>query len=47
MTIPEEAVEAAAKYISLLMADPSGDYSMEARDLLEAAAPHMVNAPST
>lgn len=39
--IPEAAVDAAEEYLSLLMADPNGDYTMEARDLLLAAAPHM------
>lgn len=41
--IPVEAVEAAAKYLSDLMADPDGNYTVEATDLLEAAAPHMAS----
>lgn len=40
--IPAEAVEASAKYLSEFLSDYPGDYSQEAREILEAAAPHML-----
>jgi len=42
MNISDEAVKAAAKYLGDLQADPDGVYTMEARDLLRAAAPHLM-----
>lgn len=44
MNIPDQAVQAAAKYLSDLMADPDGDYTMEARDLIRTAEPHIAAA---
>lgn len=40
--IPAQAVEAAAKKLSELLADYPSDYSQEAKELLEAAAPHLL-----
>lgn len=41
--IPDKAIEAAAKYLALMMVDPDGNYITEATQLLEDVAPYMTS----
>lgn len=42
--IPDEAVEVAAKHLAFYVDRPGTDWTVEARALLQAAAPHMLAA---